>query len=300
MNTVRSADGTQIDAITFGAQTSDVSQGRFPNGTGSTTNFVGTASPEAANYLATWIGPVINEVLARNRNITVGTQIVDYVELLNPNGSSFNLGGLSLSVNSQQAGEFVFPTGTSIAANSYLLIKCDGASPASTNAGAFNIGESLDGESGGVYLFNTNGQVVNFVAYGPQVDNLSIGLSGGQWRLLSAATPGAANASAAILGNTTALRLNEWMPNDANGKDDWFELFNTTNRPVDLSNISLSDDPSLVGQGKFRPAPLSFIGPTNFVKWIADNNAGNGRNHVNFSLDGDGDAAGPDDYDVGT
>ena len=288
--TLADTTGGTIQTVSFGAQAEGVSGGRYPDGSATLTNFVGSASPEAANYLSTWAGPVINEVLARNRSITVGTQIVDYVELFNPNGSSFNLSGLSLSVNSQQAGEFVFPTGTSIAANGYLLIKCDGASPASTNAGAFNTGESLDGESGGVYLFNTNGQVVNFVEYGPQVDNLSIGLSGGQWRLLSAATPGAANASAAILGNATALRLNEWMPDAANGADDWFELFNTTNRPVDLSNISLSDDPSLVGQGMFRPAPLSFIGPTNFVKWVADSKAGNGHNHVNFALDGEGES----------
>lgn len=282
--------GGTIQSIAFGAQTEGVSQGRLPNGTGSTTNFVGTASPEAANYLATWTGPIINEVFARNRSITVGTQIVDYVELFNPNGSSFNLSGLSLSVNSSQAGEFIFPTGTTLGANSYLLIKCDGSTPASTNAGAFNTGESLDGESGGVYLFNTNNQVVSFIEYGLQVDNLPIGLSSGQWRLLSAATPAAVNASAAVLGTNTALRLNEWMPDAANGNDDWFELFNTTNRPVDLSNISLSDDPSIAGRGMFRPAPLSFIGPTNFVKWIADSNAGNGRNHVNFELDGDGES----------
>ena len=207
--TLSDATGGTIQTISFGAQAEGVSQGRLPNGTGSVTNFVGSASPEAANYLSTWTGPVINEVLARNRSLTVGTQIVDFVEIFNPSGSSFNLSGMSLSVNSSQVGEFIFPTGTSIAASGYLLIKCDGASPASTNAGAFNTGESLDGDSGGVYLFNTNGQVVNFVEYGPQVDDLPIGLSGGQWRLLSSATPGAVNSAAIVLGNATALRLNE-------------------------------------------------------------------------------------------
>ena len=282
--------GGQIQSVTYTAQTEGISQGRLPDGNSNVTNFVGSLSPETTNYIVSYTGPVINEVLARNRSITVGTQIVDFVEIQNPNGSSFNLGGMSLSVNSQQAGEFIFPSPTTIAANGYLLIKCDGSTPASTNAGAFNTGESLDGESGGVYLFNTNSQVVNFVEYGLQVDNMSIGLSSGQWRLLTSVTPAAVNAAAAILGNTTALRLNEWMPDAANGADDWFELFNTTNRPIDLSAASLSDDPSLVGQGMFRPSPLSFIGPTNFAKWVADNNAGNGRNHVNFALAGEGES----------
>ena len=288
--TLSDATGAQIQSVTYGVQTEGVSQGRLPDGNSNVTNFIGSVSPETTNYINTYTGPVINEVLARNRSLTIGTQIVDFVEIQNPNGSSFNVGGMSLSVNSSQAGEFIFPTGTTISANGYLLIKCDGSAPASTNAGAFNTGESLDGDSGGVYLFNTNNQVVNFVEYGLQVDDLPIGLSGGQWRLLSAATPAAANAAVSVLGNSTALRLNEWMPNPANGDADWFELFNTTNRPIDLSNVSLSDDPSLVGQGLFRPAPLSFIGPTNFVKWVADANAGQGRNHVNFGLDGDGDS----------
>ncbi len=287
--TLADSTGGTIQTVSFGAQTEAVSGGRYPNGAVTLTNFAGSVSPEAANYLSTWTGPILNEVLARNCSVLVGTQIVDFIELRNPNGSSFNLSGLSLSVNSAQAGEFTFPTGTTIAANSYLTIKCDGASPVATNAGAFNLGESLDGESGGVYLFNTNGQIVSFVAYGPQVDDLPIGLSSGQWQLLSAATPGAANAAAAILGTNSALRLNEWMPDPAQG-DDWFELFNLTNRPVALSSISLTDEPSLAGRAKFRPAALSFIGANGFVKWIADNNAGDGRNHVNFALNDAGES----------
>ncbi|MFO1513182.1 MAG: lamin tail domain-containing protein [Verrucomicrobiota bacterium] len=281
--------GGLIQSVLYVLQAEGVSRGRFPDGGLLTYNFPGSVSPGTTNYLALYTGPVINEVLARNRTLIVGTQIVDFVEIYNPNGSSFDLSGMSLSVNSQQAGQWIFPSGTSIAASGYLLIKCDGDSPASTNLGAFNTGKSLAGESGGVYLFNTNGQLMDFVEYGPQVDDLPIGLSGGQWQLLSSATPLAANTAPAILGNTAALRLNEWMPNPAKG-DDWFELYNTTNRPVDLSSISLSDDPSIVGQGMFRPAPLSFIGPNGFVKWVADANAGSGHDHVNFGLDAQGDA----------
>jgi hypothetical protein len=281
--------GATIQTVAFGVQNEGVSQGKLPDGTGPVTSFVGSVSPEAPNYINTWTGPVINEVLARNSAVSVGGQFVDFVELFNANASSFNLAGMSLSVNSQQPGEFVFPPGTTIGANGYLVIKCDGASAVSTNLGAFNTGESLDGESGGIYLFNINGQLVNFVEYGMQVQNLPIGLSGGQWRLLSTASPNALNGSVAILGTNTALRINEWMPDPAGG-DDWFEIYNTTNRPVDLSTLSLSDDPSLVGRGKFRPAPLSFIGPNGFVQWFAASSAGEGRDHVNFALDGAGES----------
>jgi hypothetical protein len=283
------ATGSQIQKITYPAQTEGVSRGRLPDGGVSVINFPGSTSPGTTNYLSTYTGPVLNEVLARNKSVSVSGQIVDFIEIYNPTGGSFNLGGMSLGVNSPQAGEWVFPTNTTIAANSYLLIKCNGAAPAATNAGAFNTGESLDGESGGVYLFNPAHQLVNSIEYGVQVENLSIGLSAGQWRLLNSVTPGAANSAAAVLGLNTALRLNEWMAAPVT-EADWFELFNTTNRPVDLSTISLSDDPSIAGQNKFRPAPLSFIGARGFVKWVADNNAGDGRNHVNFALAGAGDS----------
>jgi len=281
--------GGQVEQMSFGVQTEGVSRGRLPDGTANLVNFPGTASPAAMNYVSSYSGPVLNEVLARNRSVLVSGKIVDYIELRNPNGSSFDLGGMSLSVDKPKAGQWVFPANTMIGGNALLLIPCDGSSAASTNPASFNLGNSLDGESGGAWLFNAVGQVVDFVEYGPQIQDLSIGVSGGQWRLLNAPTPGAANAAAATLVSTTSLRLNEWMADEQGGAD-WFELYNTSAWPVDLSGCSLSDDPSIIGVAKFLPSPLSFIGAKGFVKWVADASAGQGRNHVNFGLDNRGDS----------
>ena len=49
---IYAADGTQIDALIFGAQVADVSQGRYPDGTANLTAMPGTATPRAANQLA--------------------------------------------------------------------------------------------------------------------------------------------------------------------------------------------------------------------------------------------------------
>lgn len=241
------------------------------------------------NYVTVYNGPVINEILARNTLVDVGGGvIVDYVEIHNPGGSGFDLGGMSLSVNKAEAGTWTFPPATVLGANQYLLIPCDETQAASTNAGSFNLGSSLDGESGGAYLFNPAQQLVDAVEYGLQVRNQSIGLNGGAWKLLGAPTPGTANAAPAALGANTSLVINEWLADPAGGAD-WFELYNPLPLPVDLSTISLSDDPSVVGEAKFLPQPLSFIGPVGYVKWVADASLGEGRNHVNFSLDGGGD-----------
>jgi hypothetical protein len=110
------------------------------------------------------------------------------------------------------------------------MVWCDDSRAASTSSsGPLNSGFNLSGTSGGVYLFNALGQVVNLVEFGFQVPDLSIGLSGGQWRLLASPTPGAANAANATLGATTNLRVNEWMADPSSG-DDWFELYNATPR----------------------------------------------------------------------
>jgi hypothetical protein len=45
------ADGTQIDRVTFGQQTNDVSQGRIPDGGANIYYMPGTASPRAANHI---------------------------------------------------------------------------------------------------------------------------------------------------------------------------------------------------------------------------------------------------------
>jgi hypothetical protein len=54
-----------------------------------------------------------------------------------------------------------------------------------------------------------------------------------------------------------------------------------------MAGLYLTDDPSEVGRKKFRIPALSFIAGNGWVKWEADNAPAAGRNHVNFSLDGE-------------
>jgi hypothetical protein len=279
----------QVQRVDYAAQVEGVSQGRLPDGAVNIVSFPGTASPEAPNYAATYTGPVLNEVLARNvKAITNAGRVADFVEFANPTAAPASLAGMSLSVGNHSPGQWLFPATAVVPANGYLVIWCDGGRPASTNAGNYNTGRALDGESGGVYLFNASGQLVNFVEYGPQLQDLSIGLSGGQWRLLSAPTPGAANAAAAATGVPTALRFNEWLANPATGAD-WLEVYNQTNLPIELAGLRVTDDLSLSGTNEFVVPPLSYIGARGFVRWVADSDPAQGRNHANFSLDAQGE-----------
>ena len=281
--------GREILRVTYTAQAEGVSQGRYPDGSATVRTFPGSASPGAGNYVSGYVGPVLNEVMARNQSAVTNPagHRSDWIELQNPTAASFNLAGMSLSFDGLQARQWVFGPSASIPAGGYLVVWCDDAAPVSTNPPFLNSGLALKGEGGGVYLFNPTGQLVNSVEYGFQVENMALGRVAGQWRLLASATPGAANAAAAALGSAAGLKINEWMADPTQG-DDWFELYNPTNQAVDLSGLFLSNDPSTAGQTNSLLPPLSFIGPGGFVKLVADGDAGNGPEHVSFRLDSQG------------
>jgi hypothetical protein len=69
------ADGTQIDRVTFGQQTNNVSRGRFPDGDPSIYFMPSTVSPRAANYLNQ--GPNTPPVLA-----AIGHRIIFFGQIL--------------------------------------------------------------------------------------------------------------------------------------------------------------------------------------------------------------------------
>ena len=281
--------GVTLDSVTFGAQTQGVSQGRLPDGTGATTTFTGSNSPGATNYVINYTGPVLNEVVARNvtgAQAPWGTR-ADWVEFFNPNASSFDLSGMKLGATNNAAAAWTIPAGTSVAANGYLAIWCDAAQPASGSASAdLNTGFALGDASGGLYLFNTSGQLMNQIEWGFQIVDRAIGRDAGVWKLLASPTRAAANSAAVTLGAVTQLRINEWA-SAIPAQPDWFELYNLDTNPVAMAGLYLTDDPSELGRIKFQVAALSFIDGHGWVKWEADNAPELGRNHVSFTLDGD-------------
>lgn len=292
--------GAEFQRVIYPAQVESVTEGRLPDGATNITRFPGSASPGSTNYVLTWSGPVLNEVMARNdrAELSPWNQYVDWVEIYNPSNTTVSLAGMALGDSAKTSDRWIFPTGVTIPALGYLRVWCDGSRAPSTNSSsALNTGFALAGDSGDVYLFNVLGQPVDAVGYGFQLQDVSIGRSGGQWQLLASPTPGAVNAAPAPLASSSALRCNEWMTTPAAG-DDWFELYNAGSLPVALDGLYLTDNPSDIGVTQFKIAPLSFIGAGKWITWDADGHPSNGRNHVNFSLDGSGETLRI--YDAGT
>ncbi|MBN2508107.1 MAG: lamin tail domain-containing protein [Verrucomicrobia bacterium] len=290
-------DLTVIDAVWYQPQRLNQSQGRSPNGTGPIV-FFDTPTPGAPNPAVSGPGSfggalVINELLANNATLAEAGRTPDWVELYNGTSNTVNLADLSLTDDSTQPRRFVFPTGTTLASNALLRVRCDGGVPADSG----NTGFGLKATGGAIYLFDapaTGGGLLNAIVYGLQTADLSIGRvpDGSTNWVLTTPTPDARNAAVPVLGAVANLKINEWLADPLPGDDDWFELYNPNPLPVALGGLHLTDNLNL--RTKHPIAALSFVGTaTNaFVRFRADGNTGAGADHVNFGLAGAGEAIG--------
>lgn len=243
-------------------------------------------------------GLKINEVLANARNATnaAGT-VTDWIELYNPSNGSIDLAGMSLTDQLTTSRRWVFPAGSVIAAGGYRVVEFDSSSPATTNpAAVLNTGFGLKASGDSIYMFNrpqSGGELLDAVSFGVQAADWSVGRvpSGGSNWVLNIPSQGSANLAAA-LGNPYQLKINEWMAAPVSGGD-WFELFNPSAQPVELSGLYLTDD--LNNRLQYAPfPPRSYIaaGLAGFLKIIADNDVAAGADHVPFALSRNGESLG--------
>ena len=232
----------------------------------------------------------INEVLARNEQAyPQGAHRPDFVELFNAGDTPLSLEGFSLGDQPGAPGSFIFPAGATLAAGAYLVLQGGDAA----GSAAFDLDFALDGAGDGVYLFNPSGKLVDSVQFGPQLADLSIGRldqeqtsSTGiatQWAL-NQPSPGAANRLAAV-GDPSSLQINEWYTNgEIRLRDDFLEIYNPAQLPVELGGLSLTDKPFAFPH-LATIAPLSFIGAEGYTAFLADGHPEDGPLHLGFKLD---------------
>ncbi len=239
----------------------------------------------------------INEVLADNTLIpNVFGGFTDMVEFYNTSTEPVDLSGCSLSDSNTFPTRYVFPPGSVISGSGYLVIPFDSSF---TNIAATNIPPvvpfGIKASGGFLFFYDPSQTLLDQVEYGLQLANHSIvRTSPTQWRL-GLPSLGSANTTLA-LGTAFALRINEWLANPSSG-DDYFELYNRTNKPVALGGLYLTDTNANYNQ--YTIAPLSFIGTgaLAYVKFDANSKGGTTgttnrypADQVNFSLSSSGES----------
>jgi hypothetical protein len=283
--------GTEIQKLVYPAMPENVSRGSFPDGSPFIYNFTATKSPGETNYLTTSAAVRLSEVLAYNISSVTNFagNFSDFIEIQNRASYSVDLTGFSLSIDSAAKGEWYFPSGLVIPARSFIVVWCDPAlPPMNINSNQLNAGRGLNRSGGSVYLYGADGKLYDYIEYGNQIPDRSLGRAPASWQLLAYPTPGASNSAAMPMGNPIFVKINEWLASNSEG-DDWFELFNPSDLPVNIGGFYLTDDPTIIGKTNHQIAQYTFIEPKGFVRFIADGNVLAGQNHVRFKLSRDGD-----------
>lgn len=230
---------------------------------------------------------VINEIMADNETVLDNAgDFPDWIELLNITGAPVDLADWSLTDAPTLPRRFVFPAGTVIPANGFLLIYCDDR----TNSPGLHTGFGLSDKGETLALFNSVALGVllaDQVAFGLQLRDRSIGRVPDVTGAFTLTTPTPLEPNAAVLlGLAATLKINEWSALNGDSVEDpdpdWFELYNPDPFPVALGGLVLTDQSNVPATNQAL-TELSFIDGGGFVQFIADDEV-NPADNVNFKL----------------
>ncbi len=275
-------NGEELDRVNYPSQSTGITFGRLPDGTGVFQQLLFSATRGASNYLATPGTRLrISEFVARSSNGP------DWVEIENVSGAVISLANYSMGMNApgEPLVRWPFRSDAQLGVGERLLIYF-GSIPANFSQlpGSHSFPTSLNDDGSVLSIRDSHDRVMDRVEYGLQLAGRSVGRASQQWVLLSTPTPGQPNAQAAALDTGDGLRLNEWLAGGG-GTNDFVEIYNPAALPVSLDGWILTDDPSISGATNNRFASLTFIDAGAFLRFDTDGQAGLGSRHTFFQLD---------------
>jgi hypothetical protein len=225
----------------------------------------------------------LNEILAYSPPTLVdGEMLPPFVELFNEGEAPVDLSGVGLSTIPDYPYRFVFPAGTELGPNAYLVVL---AHP-EPEVDGWHLGFALSPAGDALFLTDAasrGGRRLDEVRFGPQVAHCSIGrLDKGRWDLAQP-TLGSRNRRQP-LGDPANLRLNEWLAAPAAGAgEDFIELYNADPLPVSLGGCFLTDNP-IAAPRRHRMPELSFIAPEGWMAFPSRGPSGASATQLPFKL----------------
>ena len=187
-----------IDGLVYEGVPAGLAYGLFDGQYGAV---ISLPSPGAANPSGSPAQRVaINEWMAMNTHTLANPadgKYADWLELYNPNGVAVNLAGYSLTDDLAAKTKWILPADARIAAGGFLLVWADGTDGKSMTGGALHANFKLGQAGETIGLFAPDGELVDSVAFGPQIADQSQGRwpdgDDGSYHALKQPTPGAAN-----------------------------------------------------------------------------------------------------------
>lgn len=262
-----------------------------------------TPTPGAHNTAPYSYQPLITPWISE-LHITPATNALDnfgepepWVELYNAGDSEddppLSLEGFYLTDNFTNLTRWAFPPGSQIAADKFKVMWLDGE-PAETIPGALHTNFRLNPQGGSIALVQMTAVgplVVDYVTYTNFPEHYSWASFPENQRLdrvyTATPTPGAPNNIAVFINEWMPVNGGEGVPDPADGEyDDYFELYNANDFPLDLSGFYVSDT---VARAKDRLPIGTVIPARGFIVIWADEDEGQsvpaqGQIHVGFRL----------------
>ncbi|MCZ4410192.1 lamin tail domain-containing protein [Cryomorphaceae bacterium 1068] len=231
---------------------------------------------------------VINEVLPGNDNSGADEfgENDDWVEIYNASDEAINLEGFFLSDNDGNETKFVFPD-FELASNEVVTIWCDDQ----PEQGPFHAAFRLSGSGEEVGLYDPDTLTLDYVRFGAVPDDISVGRfpnGEGPFSILIPTFDGL-NTNSVQPG----LVINEYQSSNEStaqdqwgGFEDWIELYNAGNSPINLEGYFLSDK---IGSPTEFVFPDTTLMPDEYLIIWCDMGLMEPGLHTFFRLGGDGD-----------
>lgn len=202
---------------------------------------------------------VINEVMTKNNGVVPDEEgeFYDWIELHNTSDKDVDLANWGIG-DKQDMPRWVFPQGTTLPANGYLVVYCAGKKSSATSTN-LHASFRLKAEEP-VVLFSPNKKIMDELvppavalgmSYGRQVEDAT------QWSEQEP-SPGFINSAegrlayrSTLLAPDIGVYISEIQAknvttlfDNTGDRSDWIELYNANAEPVDLSGFALSNDPN--------------------------------------------------------
>ncbi len=202
----------------------------------------------------------INEVMSSNKGSVPDEtgDFPDWVEIHNNTDAAVDISGFGLSDDLLSAAKWTFPSNTVVEANGFVVVFCSGDATRGSMHTPFRLSASDD-----VILTSVSGSVLDSIKLRAVETGMTLALDpadNATWTSMqpSPGYPNTAEGIAAFLQTQSAdatesigVFINEFMASNAStivGPDgsycDWIELYNTTEKTIDLSGYGISDSVS--------------------------------------------------------
>ncbi len=245
----------------------------------------------------------ISEVMSNNVTTLSDENgdVCDWVELHNPTANPINLGGYMLTDNSSNMDKFVFPDFT-LKPGEYFVVFADGSEKVDTENRIIHIPLSISTKGESIYLYNAKGKMLCRVNVLPLEDDQSFGIDeNNKLTVFDTPTPGKKNSdsiTAVVAEPEENLKgkvyINEYAPNTTETLMDedgdfvsWVEIYNTTERTINLRGYSLSDDTTDKEKWTFPTFKIEAGGyGVVYLSGKMKEYDGSGKIHATFKLNG--------------